>query len=173
MHQTSSNRNWKSPKYPCLALRGRETCSKHFLSCTDYCWIHQKNLIHLPTNWTWPRNHQFGVDCAAERQGSQTTWFIQLTNSKGFFGTNFTYGPFEYVQCSFSSSPWHDIFWVPEIDRPKIFTSKVDKVWCLMASFHLWTGFPHPATRNRWKSKVVKNSEKVVKQTDNEIPTKF
>ena len=111
MHQTSSNRNWKSPKYPCLALRGRETCSKHFLSCTDFSWIHQENLIHLPTNWTWPRNHQFGMDCAAERQGSQTNWFIQLTNSKGFFGTNFTYGPFEYVYCSLSSSPWHDIFW--------------------------------------------------------------
>ena len=123
MHQTSSNRNWKSPKYPCLALRGRETCSKHFLSCTDFSWIHQENLIHLPTNWTWPRNHQFGMDCAAERQGSQTNWFIQLTNSKGFFGTNFTYGPFEYVYCSLSSSPWHDIF------LTKIFTSKVDKVW--------------------------------------------
>jgi hypothetical protein len=132
MHQTSSNRNWKSPKYPCLALRGRETCSKHFLSCTDYWWIHQKNLIHLPTNWTWPRNHQFGVDCAAERQGSQTTWFIQLTNSKGFFGTNFTYGPFEYVQCSFSSSHDMTFFECPKLtglkSSPQRWT-KFDALW--------------------------------------------
>ena len=45
---TATQGNLKSPKSPCLTLRGRGTCSKHFLR-NDFWQIHQKNLIHLPT----------------------------------------------------------------------------------------------------------------------------